>query len=278
MIKNILVPTDYSEASLNAFKTAVNIAVVKNACLHILHVKDVLPATEAIETKQHAKEIFDAMAGKVAIQHGIKTKVIYANGIVGHTIVNKVVENKIDLIIMGATGLSGQAAPNIGSNAYYVVKRSACPVLLIPAEKLWFEFKSILFPVRPTRFSHKLYKIIEEIIQGNKNTSRVQILSITTNWYEKTLSPLLLKIQEIINKDAAPQINISVSYSNSIDISDSVLMRAHELNADLIIISPGIDMPAKPFFIGPFSQKIINQAQIPILSIIRAGENMQLQS
>jgi nucleotide-binding universal stress UspA family protein len=273
MIKNILVPTDYSEASLNALKTAINIAAGNNASLLILHVKDVIPEAVAIESKLNAKEVFDAMAGKLSIEHGIKTKIIFVDGIVGHTIVNTVVENKIDLVIMGTHGLLGQANGMIGNNAYYVVKRCMCPVLLIPEGALHVDFKNILFPVRPSKFTYRLYRIIEDIMGANKAPYKIQILGITTSRFENTLFPLPATIREITNKNADRNIEVTLSYSNNINISHSVLAGAEESNADLIVISPGIDMPARPFFIGPSSQKIINEAQIPILSIIRTIEN-----
>ncbi|WP_207513900.1 universal stress protein [Longitalea luteola] len=273
MIKSILVPTDYSEASLNALKTAIKIAAGNNATLYILHVKDVIPEAVIFESKKKAKEVFDAMAGKLSIEHGIQTTIIFADGIVGHTIVNTVAENKIDLVIMGSHGLPGQGGPAIGSNAYYVVKRCTCPVMLIPEGPLRIDFKNILFPVRPSKFTYKLYRIIENIAVETETPYKVQILGITTSRFETTLFPLPSKIREITNNNGNNNIEISLSYSNNINISNSVLAGAEESNADLIVISPGIDMPARPFFIGPSSQNIINQAKIPILSIIRISEN-----
>jgi nucleotide-binding universal stress UspA family protein len=32
-------------------------------------------------------------------------------------------------------------------------------------------------------------------------------------------------------------------------------------------------VPSKPFFVGPFSQRIINHANIPVLSILITSEN-----
>ncbi|WP_369332934.1 universal stress protein, partial [Niastella populi] len=48
MIKKILVPTDYSRASLNALEFAISIAASNKACLQILHVHDTMYAGEDV--------------------------------------------------------------------------------------------------------------------------------------------------------------------------------------------------------------------------------------
>lgn len=127
MIKNILVPIDYSEASLNAFETAISIATGNNALIQILHVNDTIPGAENSFSTVMPTEIFDAMAGRIFINHSIQTRIIFAEGIPGHAIVKTVLENKIDLVIMGSHGASGFREYFIGSTSYYVIKRAPCP-------------------------------------------------------------------------------------------------------------------------------------------------------
>lgn len=272
MIKNILVPIDYSQASLNAFETAISIAAVNNAVIQILHVNDTLTAVEDSFSPGNATGIFDAMAGKIFIQHGIQTKVIFAEGIPGQTIVKTVWENKIDLVIMGTHGVSGFRDFFIGSTSYYVIKRASCPVLLIPEGKKWNEFNKILFPVRPSLFSFNLYKVVNDIIKQNKNACKVQILGISTDRYARDMPQLFSMTRKLKDKNPGSKIEILFSALKNINISESVLARANESKADLIIISPGVDVPSKPFFVGPFSQRIINYAKIPLLSILKTSE------
>lgn len=273
MIKNILVPIDYSECSLNALNTAISVAESNNAILHILHVKDVVQDLEGSNVKERSLKIMDIMGGQILIQHGIQSKIVFAEGIVGHTIVNTITDNKIDLVIMGAYGESGPKDLHIGSNSYYVIKRSACPVLLIPEGEKKLEFNNILFPVRPNLFSLKLYQIIEDIIRQNKKPCTVQILSISSDSFEKNSAKFFSVMQAIKNKHIEREIAISFKPSNNINISENVLAEADNIMADLIIISPGVDIASKPFFVGPFSQRIINHSKVPVLSIIKSGKN-----
>jgi hypothetical protein len=120
-------------------------ATANNAQLQILHVNDSLPGAE----ESFAQE-----------------------GIPGQIIVKTAWKIKIDLVIMGTQGVSGFRDFFIGSTSYYVIKRASCPVLCIPEGKKWFEFNKILFPVRPSLFSFKLYKVVDDIISKTKTPAK----------------------------------------------------------------------------------------------------------
>src|SRR5690242_18114474 len=100
MIKNVLVPLDYSKPSLNALETAVHIAVGSKANLHLLHVNDKLPGKEEIGFKEKTNDICNAIASRVLAKNGLQPKLLLKEGIVGHTIVEMALDHKIDLIIM----------------------------------------------------------------------------------------------------------------------------------------------------------------------------------
>jgi len=273
MIKNILIAIDYSECSLNALNTAINIAERNSAILHVLHITDVLQSLEGLHKREKSQKIIDIMGGKLLAQHGVQSKVIFAEGIVGHTIVNTIIENKIDLVVMGVYGESGPNDLHIGSNSYYVIKRSSCPVLLIPEGEKKLEFNKILFPVRPTLFSINLYKILEDIIRPNKKSCTIQILSIASNRFDKYLARFLSLVDIIKSSYKEKKIAVLHKHSNNINIPENVLTEADNIMADLIVIAPGVDVASRPSFLGPFSQRIINHSKVPVLSIIKSGKN-----
>jgi anthranilate/para-aminobenzoate synthase component II len=101
----------------------------------------------------------------------------------------------------------------------------------------------------------------------------VQILGISTDRYARDMPQLFSMTRKLKDKNSGSKIEILFSASKNINISESVLARANESKADLIIISPGVDVPSKPFFVGPFSQRIINHAKIPVLSILKTSED-----
>jgi nucleotide-binding universal stress UspA family protein len=274
MIKKILVPTDFSESSFNALEIAITIAANYNALLQILHINDIIPESEESNSIGNAQKIFDAMAGNIQIKHGIKTEIIFAEGIVGHVIVKTVFENKTDLIIMGSHGISGARELFIGSNAYYVIKRANCPVLLIPEGNKWHTFERILFPVQQSVFSLKLFEMFDHSILHNPGKCMVNIFGISSNKMDKNTLQFSSKVDEVKTKYHGSKTDIAMSVSKNRNIAENVLVKAVQMKADLIVITPGLDLTDKPFFIGPFAQRIINHSKTPILSILRTSNNL----
>lgn len=273
MINKILVPTDYSKASTNALEFALTIAASNNACLQILHVNDNVSEFDDNSSTEKSKLIRGAMAGNFHQSHGVKTEIIFTEGIVGHAIVKTIFENKIDLVIMGSHGKAGYRDLFIGSNSYYTIKRATCPVLLIPEHDDWGEFCKVLLPVRQALFSPILIEFIENLTRHNTKKCLLQIVEIGSV-EKKTGSTALSKaIQEANIKNEKNKIDISLSNGKNKDIAEFVLQRARTINADLIVIPQGMDLVSNPFFVGPFSQKIINHAKTPVLSILRTSHN-----
>jgi nucleotide-binding universal stress UspA family protein len=62
-------------------------------------------------------------------------------------------------------------------------------------------------------------------------------------------------------------VQYAVSYSYSKNIGEEVLDRADKTAPDLLVVSSTVDVANKQFFIGPFSQRIINHARMPVLCV-----------
>jgi nucleotide-binding universal stress UspA family protein len=63
------------------------------------------------------------------------------------------------------------------------------------------------------------------------------------------------------------KIQFAVNFSHEKNIAKEVLDHADRSKSDLIVISPAIDVVNKQYFVGPFSQRIINHAKVPVLHI-----------
>jgi nucleotide-binding universal stress UspA family protein len=99
MITNILIPTDYSEASFNALETAIAIAKRNNASLHLLHINDTVLVPEETYAVKNTHQIGHAIADNIKQRHGVDTKVLFTDGFIGPTIVKLALEIKPDLIV-----------------------------------------------------------------------------------------------------------------------------------------------------------------------------------
>jgi nucleotide-binding universal stress UspA family protein len=272
MIKNILVPTDYSDASRNALETAIAIAEKNNARLQLLQINDAANRSDEV-TLISAKQICNAMAEAIKQKNGIQTDVLFAEGYIGPTIVKTAFEVKADLIVMGAYGASGYRDYFIGSNSYYAIKYASCPVLTVPEGKKWRDFNKVLFPVRPVLGRIKKFQLIHDLIGKNDNHCDLEIFGISIERKEHDARQVTEMARELNAKLRNAAINFAISYSNNRNVAEDVLEKADKVNADLIIISSTVDISNKQFFVGPFSQRIINHAKIPVLSVLRISES-----
>ncbi|WP_205508953.1 universal stress protein [Longitalea arenae] len=271
MITKILVPTDYSEASFNALETAIGIAKRNNASLQLLHIDESAFIPEESYTIKNASQIGTAIADNIKQRHGVETTVLFKDGYIGPTIARMAFDQKPDLIVMGAYGASGQRDLFIGSNSYYTIKHANCPVLIVPEGKRWQSFNKVLFPLRPTLGAFKKYQYISDLVIQIYPECNFDLFGISIDRKEQDVK----QVTEIANelktswRDA---VQYDVSYSYSKNIAEEVLDKADKSKADLVIVSSTVDVANKQFFIGPFSQRIINHARVPVLCIFRSAE------
>jgi len=275
-IQNVLMPTDFSELSSSAFKTAVAICKRQNAQLTLLHVVEEIPnipiddlvsspnnlIEELIET--YSTRIVD-MAKELTLQTGIVITGKVERGNIADTICSIAFEESYNLIVMGTHGTSGMREFFIGSNAFSVVKKATCPVLTIPSNWGRIEFKKVIFPVRETIDVIAKYNLAKPII--NKNNSSIKVLSLynaDNDNVNKELTKLVDLLKEKLNEDKVSFSSVSLPPSK---FPEQVLEHATDFDADLIIITANLDYGFKAYFLGPYSQQLVNHSKIPVLSV-----------
>lgn len=139
LFKNILVPYDSSSHSKHAFKVALNIAKKYNSKISMVTVWDTsgywshstiwykaMNGAKNLVTKEF--ESFKYTSKKVKVS--FHSEIIESNSIT-KTIVSFAKINKIDLIVMGAHGITGWDKLFLGSVTDGVVHRVKCPVLIV---------------------------------------------------------------------------------------------------------------------------------------------------
>jgi len=140
LFKNILVPYDGSSHSKHAFKVALDMAKKYNSKLSMVVVLDTSPGywaqsslwdkaiggARTLVTKEF--ESFESAAKKVQVS--FHSEIIESHSIT-KTIVSYSKSKKIDLIVMGAQGITGWDKLILGSVTDSVAHRVRCPVLIV---------------------------------------------------------------------------------------------------------------------------------------------------
>ncbi len=275
-IKNILVPTDFSETANNALRVAVAMAQRHHAGLQLIHI--IQPPLYIDPAGMHGTFagieqtlLDDARANlqkhKAAIQKssGVPVTTHAEIGTVAHCISNYVLNNQKDLVVMGTHGTSGWSEFFLGSNAMATIKQCSCPVLTIPPTFLKTTFDSVLYPIRNVEGVLEKYDYIKPIIQ--RNDAAVHLLGVAYQHDEYETSTLANKLRAV--REVILHNNEYISYETHQcnNIAEKVLEVAHNRADDIMIINATLDKNWYKFFSGSYTQQIVNHAKIPVLSV-----------
>ena len=274
--KKILVATDYTESSENAVTTAAAICQKQNATLILLHVIKNAPAYTPEEgynpTLDYTKEMKIAarselrhLGDRIRDKFKIPVDENVSYGEVVKEIVRIIHETGPDLVLIGTHGTSGFRRLFIGSTAYRVIKHTTFPVMTIPGAGDWTNFRSILFPIRLIPDALKKYDVVRPIIQNGNPT--LHILGLTMESDVDRMNEVFELEEELEGRLHEDQVTFNVSYHRCKNYADKILEDAEKNKADLIVIIATIDKTKGEFFIGPFSQQILNHAKVPVLCV-----------
>jgi len=161
-MKNILLPTDFSDNSWNAIEYALNFYENTVCNFHILHVSKInhLITHEAsyIASKEIIDEVFIKPA-KEQLEQLLKRIVDEQTNNKNHkfytltdynlfidSIRKYIKEKDIDMIVMGTKGASGLQKYIIGSNTGDVITKVQCTTLVIPENAKYTTLKEVAFP------------------------------------------------------------------------------------------------------------------------------------
>lgn len=146
-MSTFLVSVDFSPASYNAMRYAIELAKIRQANIELLHVYPIpisapdAPAEMILgeQIMDDARQRLDALVnGSKDANIKIETKLVA--GSAGSEIVYYAEQTHPDLIILGTHGASQKKNRWIGSNTLHVIDRATSPVLAVPENivaKLW---------------------------------------------------------------------------------------------------------------------------------------------
>ncbi len=151
-MKHILVTTDFSEASESAFdyaKEQLKLVGKEKNKITLLKVIDVVPPAGikfeyglALPDKKgmlekvykHASEQIQEIAEKQFDGFSVETAVVKPKKAVYQEIIKFAEINNVSLIVMSSHGRTGVKHFLLGSVAERVVRRSPCPVMIVPVK------------------------------------------------------------------------------------------------------------------------------------------------
>ncbi|MDE0204763.1 MAG: universal stress protein [Candidatus Tectomicrobia bacterium] len=137
-LKNLLVPTDFSEDADRAVDYAVGLAQELKASLTLMtatYIGDTPEVSQSYIEKVRAEAQHRIEAVRQRVEDtGVAVKVVMVSGPPAQRITETAQKEAADLIVMGTHGRTGLRHMLIGSVAERVVRHATCPVLVVPRQ------------------------------------------------------------------------------------------------------------------------------------------------
>jgi nucleotide-binding universal stress UspA family protein len=160
-MRKILIPTDFSENSINALKYALELFKYDFSEFFIMHAyQDDIYADKALMAKETMSEVTKIISGRSKLQledilkqiHDTSPNPRHTYNIVSSNSMlideaDKIVDGEnIDIIVMGTRGKTNDRKLTFGSHTLQVLRYVQCPVLAIPENYKHIQPRRILFP------------------------------------------------------------------------------------------------------------------------------------
>lgn len=183
-MKNILIPTDFSENAWNAIEYALQFFSRSSCNFYILHVNtsDDAKSLEALSelgdnnasvmVKSPSKKLLHDTIERIIKSPYSNSKHKFYPVMDSHYIINsirkQVTEKKIDFIVMGTRGESGLNKLAVGSNTGNVITKVKCTTLVVPENAKFENLKEIAFPTDFSFFYHaETLQPMADIVEAN---------------------------------------------------------------------------------------------------------------
>ncbi len=270
-MKNILVPTDFSEQARFALDFAKELAIREGAQITLLHSLDTsrvfsplymdpsltVHMLKDLETQAREKlrELQEKQGNKVHIEAVTKScALIDAIEAVSE-------ERHVDLIVMGTQGASGLKEFLVGSNTERVLRTANAPVFTIPAPFSVRDVKKIVVPVDYTKVSER-FMIELHSLQQIFDAS-LEFLWIKTHHFIGNEGLLHNNFMQYVRSHFTGDFNIH----RRLDFTPEscILQFSMEIGADVIAMETSQRKGIDHLFLGSTTENVANHAPIPVV-------------
>lgn len=272
-MKNILVPTDFSNCAKAAEEIALEIAEKANAKISFLHtisppvdwVK--LPLELEVNFPETKAEIGSAKAELSALVRTARQQSIDSEEFIVFNKGREEIDNHIknyqnDLIVMGSHGSSG-FKEIIGSNTQKVVRYSSSPVLVIKEKKKLDEINSIVFA---STFEDDVHEPFSKVLEfADLIGAEIHLLNVNMPYLFKETDEIEARMNQFL--DRCPRGTCTINVYNALNEERGILKFSEKINADLIAVTTHGKTGFMRMLSPSITESLINHPSLPVLSV-----------
>ena len=274
-MKNILVPTDFSENCTKAAHLGIKMAKLYKAEIHFLHLLKTpvdwvkLDKQKEKRYPETLKKIGIARAAlreleKTAEREGLKCRRFLQFDAGQGDILDHSNHYHHDFIITGSSGTKGVIREITGSNVEEIVRKANAPVIVVKDEPVSFPFKDIVFV---SDFKEDVSRPFQEVQSiAEKCDAKIHLLRINTETDFNSIEQGLKPIKEFLEKFPSVK-NYGMAVYNEPSVETGINTFVEQHPTDLIaMVTHG-----KTGFLSLFSKSIAegvtNHSTLPVMTI-----------
>ena len=273
LMKNILIPTDFTVFSKSALRAGAYIASKSGATVHILNICQVpedwnrLSADQQMRYPEIEARLVDSelkleKISKDPLFTGLKVKSYVQGGSPYRKIVEFAEQNKIDLIIMGAHGINEGDGPFIGSTAQRVIRIAPCLVLSVKKSFKPASLKKIVFA---SNFSEpnlsKPFRSIKNFALAIQ--ARVELVHINTPYNFHSTDSIEKSMRDFANPHR--ELKPGFFIQNDFTTEAGIVNISNKIKANLIALVTHNRKGRSSYLLG-VTETVLMHSEIPVLS------------
>jgi len=284
-VRKILVPVDFSDASLSACSFALGLAAKLKAEIKLLHVfynpvLDIAPFDTSHayqvnlvnylhETEQNSRNQLIKLVKELKLKvkssnPDLKISYTLANGLAAEEIASTASKFKPGLIILGTRGIGNQTGGFLGSVTSKLIGKTGIPVLAIPEQSKFTSLEKIQHVMYATDFDESDHLAISRLINllhpFNVSLHCVHVsVGVKKSWDKFKMDGLKAFIE---NEYGKYPVRCEIIVSD--DIINGIETYIRDKNIDIIALTNHNRGLLSSFFTPSITKKVLNRITKPL--------------
>ncbi|SRX55092.1 universal stress protein [Aequorivita sp. CIP111184] len=274
-MKNILVPTDFSENCNKAAELGIKLAKLYNSEIHFFHLIKTpvewvkLDKQKEMQYPETVKQIGSAKAAlreleKEAEREGLECRTFLTFDVGQENILKHSGHFHHDFIVTGSSGARGGVRELLGSNVEKIVRKADVPVIVVKDREVSFPFKDIVFVSDFLQDVNEAFKKVISI--ADKCEANIHLLRVNTDTDFNSIDQGLNPIKEFLKK--FPDLDkYSMNVYNEPDVETGINNFLKYKNADLIAMCTSGRTGFLSLFSKSIAEGVTNHSELPVMTI-----------
>ena len=274
-MKNILVPTDFSENCNKAAELGIKLAKLYKSEIHFFHLMKTpvdwvkLDKQKEMQYPETVKQIGSAKTAlreleKEAESEGLECRTFLEFDGGQTNILKHSGHFHHDFIVTGSSGTRGGIRELLGSNVEKIVRKADVPVIVVKDQEVSFPFKDIVFVSDFLQDVNEAFKKVISI--ADKCGAHIHLLRINTDTDFNSIEQGLNPIKEFL-KNFSDVDKYSMNVYNEPDVETGINNFLQYKNADLIAMCTSGRTGFLSLFSKSIAEGVTNHSELPVMTI-----------